>query len=203
MSIDSIQQLRKLINNHYEKLNNILVELQPAFIQVKESNNKKKLVNINMPAGHIPVIADYVELPNIIWSNADLSTLRYISHGAPNATYYDTNLDDVVKFAKSTKDTQANLMFEIKSKEEVIADKNFMDDINNEVSALDEYSRNLNTLPTFCHIKGYVIYHNIRNLLNKNIASSPIIEYLEDFNDKDRFIENGKKYIDNLCLTGG
>jgi hypothetical protein len=160
MSIDSIQQLRKLITKHFEDLNNILVE--PVILRVKE-----------------------LELPNIIWSNANSSALQHISYGVPNAAYYDYNLDGIVKFSKITKSTTAILIDTKISKEEVMTDNNFMDYINKTADELTKYSSNINTLPTFCHIKGYVVYHNIIHKHNNelNVASSPLLEYLKDFKD--------------------
>lgn len=54
----------------------------------------------------------------------------------------------------------------------------------NKLKDLD-FINKLNTLKTFCHIKGYVIYHNINYLfMNEyNIAHSPLIEYLVDYKD--------------------
>ena len=85
MSIDSIQQLTKLFNNHYEKLNNI---------------NKQKIL-LDIAAGHIPA--------DIIWSNVEENTLQYINHGFLNAAYYDTNLDGDVKFRKNVNDEKTIL----------------------------------------------------------------------------------------------
>jgi hypothetical protein len=167
MSIDSIQQLRELITTHFEDLNSI-----------------KKKIHVDMTAGNIP--------SDIFWSNAEENTLQYINHGFFNAAYYDTNLDGVVKFRKNVNDEKPILNLTTQSKEEVIKDEKFMKYINNQVSILTQYSRILNTLPTFCHIKGYVVYNNIIHThhTTQSVAYSPLIEYLKDFKDIDTYSDN-------------
>lgn len=116
----------------------------------------------------------------IIWSDSSLNDLVYIGSGVPHAVYYDIKLNGVVKFQKSEKELKANLKFIKKSKEEIEKDKDNFAFIYNKAYILIDYKNKLNTLKTFCHIKGYVIYHNIFNFI---VAHSPLIEYLENFND--------------------
>jgi hypothetical protein len=151
----NIDLLTKLINNHFQKLN-----------QIKELINQQ-------------------DVTNILWSSSSPNDLRYISGGVPNAAYYDKKLNGVVKFPKSEKELYANLKFIEKSKEEIENDKNIIDFIYKEAKILTDhdYINKLNTLETFCHIKGYVIYHNIYIEQIFRVASSPLIEYLENFND--------------------
>jgi hypothetical protein len=157
------------INNSIDKLNDLI-------------NNYLKIIQTGRK-----IIQTKGENINIIWSDSTTEDLTYINSGVPNAAYYDTKLHGVVKFRKQDKDKQSNLIDKIQSKDDIEKNKEEYDNIMNNINKLKDldYINKLNTLKTFCHIRGYVIYHNINNLfMNEyNIAHSPLIEYLKDYND--------------------
>ena len=129
---------------------------------------------------------------NIIWSDSTTEDLVFINSGVPNAAYYDTKLQGVVKFIKRQREIKSNLINNIKSKEDVINNVDEYNFIIEKIKKLEnlDYIRKINTLETFCHIKGYVIYHNINNLTTYMVAISPLIEYLENYKDFNGFETN-------------
>jgi hypothetical protein len=162
------------INNSIDELNDLI-------------NNYLKIIQTGRK-----IIQTGGENINIIWSNSTTKDLVFINSGVPNAAYYDTKLQGVVKFIKRQREIKSNLINNIKSKEDVINNVDEYNFIIEKIKKLEnlDYIRKINTLKTFCHIKGYVIYHNITNLTTNMVAISPLIEYLENYKDFNGFETN-------------
>lgn len=152
----------------------------------------------NLINNYFEIIQTGGENINIIWSDSTTIDLKFINSGVPNAAYYDTKLQGVVKFKKtSSKDIKSTLIDKIQSKNDIEKNKEEYDNIMNNINKLKDldFINKLNTLETFCHMKGYVIYHNINYLFMNiyNIAHSPLIEYLEDYKDFYGFTKDEDK----------
>jgi hypothetical protein len=179
-----------IIKEPIEPQKTLVIPVQPTRpVQLQINNSIDELNDlINNYLKIIQTGRKIIQTGNIIWSDSTILNLQFINSGVPNAAYYDTKLQGVVKFKKTnSKDIKSTLIDKIQSKDDIEKNKEEYDNIMNNINKLKDldFINKLNTLETFCHMKGYVIYHNINYLFMNiyNIAHSPLIEYLVDYND--------------------
>ena len=122
--------------------------------------------------------------------------LYYVGSGVPNAVYYDTELDGVVKFHKHEIDTVPNLKITDGPIESWESIKINFNDIKTFVKSEDKYNikifinqliktqeiyKQTKELHTFLKIKGHVIYNNLENDYIRALkCESEIYEYIYD-----------------------